>query len=323
MNSHPSSEASEEAQIMSSGRSSPGQEPAERVALQDPRTRFPAPPFPKQPQEHPGLAGRMEPKPDHGEVSYVGSRRLSGRRALITGGDSGIGRAVAIAYAREGADVAIAYLPSEASDAAEVVQLILNEGRMAVALPGDITDEAWCSEMVSRAVDELGGLDTVVLCAGHQKYQRSVSEVSTAQFDATMKTNLYALHWIAKAAVAHLPAGSCIITTASTQAYDPVEILLDYATTKAGIVAYTKVLSKQLINSGIRVNAVAPGPFWTPLQPSGGQPAEQVVRFGEETAFGRPGQPVEIAPVYVLLASNEASFITGEIYGVTGGMGIA
>ncbi len=294
----------------------------DRLAMQDPRNQYPRPPFPRQPQAEPGLAGRMTPQPDHGEDSYVGHGRLKGRRALITGGDSGIGRATAIAYAREGADVAIAYLPSEEADAREVIALIEKAGVKALALAGDVRDEAWNATMVSRVVEAFGGLDILVVNAGHQQHREDVSEVSTADFDATMKTNLYALHWLCQAAAPHLPPGAAIITTASIQAYDPSDILLDYATTKAGIVAYTKALAKQMIEKGVRVNAVAPGPFWTVLQPSGGQPQEKVEQFGAHSAFGRPGQPVEIAPVYVLLASQEASFVTGEVWGVTGGAGV-
>jgi NAD(P)-dependent dehydrogenase (short-subunit alcohol dehydrogenase family) len=295
----------------------------DRLTMQDPRTQYPKPPFPKQPQPAPGLAAEMDPKPDHGETSYTGSGKLTGRKALVTGADSGIGRAAAIALAREGADVAIAYLPSEERDAKEVIALIEADGRKSVALPGDITDEAFCRALVERAVDALGGLDILVINAGHQQTREEISQVSSADFDTTMKTNLYALHWITQAAVPHLPIGASIITTASVQAYDPSASLLDYATTKAGIVAYSKALAKQMIEKGIRVNAVAPGPFWTALQPSGGQTQEKVAKFGEASAFGRPGQPVEIAPIYVLLASQEGSYITGEVYGVTGGAGIA
>ncbi len=296
---------------------------ADRLTMQDPREQYPKPPFPQQPQAAPGIAAKMEPKPDHGETSYTGSGKLKGRKALITGGDSGIGRAAAIAYAREGADVAIVYLPSEEADAKEVVALIEAEGRTAVALPGDVTDEAFCRSLVADAVAGLGGLDVLVVNAGRQQTRPSIDALSSEDFDRTMKTNLYALHWIAQAAVPHLPAGAAVITTASVQAYDPSDILLDYATTKAGIVAYTKALAKQLIEKGIRANVVAPGPFWTVLQPSGGQPQEKVETFGSKSQFGRPGQPVEIAPVYVLLASQEGSYITGEVYGVTGGAGIA
>jgi len=294
-----------------------------RALLRDPRKQYPTPPFPKQPQIMPGLAAKMDPMPDHGEESYRGSGRLIGRKALVTGGDSGIGRAVAIAFAREGADVAISYLAEEESDAREVIDLVKDAGRMALALPGDIKEEAWCRSLVEKAVSALGGLDVLVINAGRQQYRESIDELTTDDFDKTMKTNLYALHWIVQAAAPHLPAGASVITTASIQAYDPSAILLDYATTKAGIVAYTKALAKQLIKRGIRANVVAPGPVWTVLQPSGGQPEQKVTHFGEDSDFGRPGQPVELAPVYVLLASPEASFINGEVYGVTGGKGVA
>ena len=294
----------------------------DRLAMQDPRSQYPRPPFPRQPQPEPGLAGRMSPRPDHGEDSYVGHGRLKGRKALITGGDSGIGRAIAIAFAREGADVAIGYLSSEAADAREVIALIEKAGVRALALPGDIRDEAWNATLVERVVVAFGGLDILIVNAGHQQYREDVSKVSTEDFDATMKTNLDGLHWLCQAAAPPLPPGASIITTASIPAYEPSDILLDYATTKAGIVAYTKALAKQMIDKGVRVNAVAPGPFWTVLQPSGGQPQEKVEQFGAHSAFGRPGQPVEIAPVYVLLASQEASFVTGEVWGVTGGAGV-
>jgi len=295
----------------------------DRLTMQDPRAQYSKPPFPLQPQPVPGEARKMDPVPDHGETSYTGAGKLTGRRALVTGADSGIGRAAAIAFAREGADVAISYLPAEQADAADVIKLIEAAGRTAVALPGDITDEDWCRDMVAQAVEKLGGLDLLVINAGHQQSRENVLEVSSKDFDETMKTNLYAMHWITQAAVPHLPAGAAIITTASVQAYDPSATLLDYATTKAGIVAYTKALAAQLLEKGIRANVVAPGPFWTPLQSSGGQPPEAVTTFGEKSAYGRPGQPVEIAPVYVLLASQEASYINGEVYGVTGGAGIA
>ncbi len=295
----------------------------DRLKMQDPRHQYPAPPFPQQPQPAPGEAARMDPRPDHGEESYRGAGKLTGRRALITGGDSGIGRAAAIAYAREGADVAISYLEAESRDAEEVAALIRAEGRRALLLPGDITNEAWCREMVERTVSDLGGLDILVINAGRQQFREDVTKVTTEDFDRTMKTNLYAMHWIAQAAAPHLQAGASVITTASVQSYDPSAILLDYATTKAGIVAYSKALSDQFMKKGVRVNVVAPGPFWTPLQPSGGQPQEKVEKFGSQTPFGRPGQPVELSAVYVLLASQEGSYITGEVFGVTGGAGIA
>lgn len=296
---------------------------SDRMTMQDPRRQYPTPPFPRQPQPVPGLARQMEPRPDHGETSYKGSGKLAGRKALVTGGDSGIGRAAAIAFAREGADVAISYLASEEADAQEVAGLIEVDGRKAVRLPGDITDEAWCRRMVEEAREQLGGLDILVINAGRQQIQSSLDSLDTAEFDATMKTNIYAMHWITQAAVPHMPPGASIITTASVQAYDPSGPLIHYATTKAAIVAYTKALAKLVMEKGIRANAVAPGPFWTALQPSGGQTEEKITSFGAQSAFGRPGQPVELAPVYVLLASQEGSYITGEVYGMTGGAGIA
>lgn len=295
----------------------------DRFSMQDPRHQYPAPPFPRQPQEPPGLVGKMTPTPDHGEQSYAGFGRLLGRKALITGGDSGIGRAAAIAFAREGADVAINFVPSEIDDANEVIGYIEKAGTKAVALPGDVSNETFCKSLIEDAIAQLGGLDILVINAARQQARKSVTEVTSDDFDKTLKTNLYALHWLASSAVPHLPPGASIITTASIQAYEPSPQLLDYATTKAGIVAYTKALAEQLIEKGIRVNAVAPGPFWTVLQPSGGQFPEKVETFGQDSAFGRPGQPVELAPVYVLLASQEGSYITGEVFGVTGGKGIA
>jgi len=292
-----------------------------RRALQDPRSAYPRPPFAAQTQPWPGLASQMNPRPDHGETSYVGSSRLAGRKALITGGDSGIGRAAAIAFAREGADVAINYLPVEEPDAQEVVRLIRAEGRRAVALPGDIRSEAFCRQLVASAAQALGGLDILVNNAAKQQAQKSILDISTEQFEQTLKTNLYALFWITKAAVPLLPPGAAIINTASVVAYEPPEQLLDYASTKGAIVAFTKSLAKQLAARGIRVNAVAPGPYWTPLQPSGGQSPKALPQFGADTALGRPGQPAEIAPVYVLLAAQEDSFATGNVYGSTGGRG--
>lgn len=265
------------------------------------------------------MASRMDPVPDHGEQSYKGSGRLAGRKALITGGDSGIGRAVAIAFAREGADLAFGYLPAEEEDARAVVDLIRAEDRKAIPLPGDITDEAFCRKLVGDAVRRLGGLDILVNNAGYQQAQSSIADISNAQFDATFKTNVYALFWITKAALTHLKPGSTIANTASINTYDPSEDLFDYAATKAAIGSFTKCLAKQLAPKGIRVNAVAPGPYWTPLQPSGGQRPDKLVKFGSNTPMGRPGQPVEIAPLYVLLASDEASFASGDIFASTGG----
>jgi len=289
--------------------------------LQNPAGKYPAPPFKRQPQEVPGLANKMSPRPDHGEESYQGSGRLEGRKALITGGDSGIGRAAAIAYAREGADVAINYLPEEQSDADEVIALIKAAGRKVAAIPGDITDPEFCKTLVSTAVAELGGLDILVNNAGRQQAVDSLLDISEEGFDATIKTNIYAPFWITKAALPHLPEGSAIIATTSVQAYDPSENLFDYAQTKAANVAFVKSLAKQLGPKGIRVNGVAPGPVWTPLQVSGGQPQDAIEKFGSVTPLGRPGQPAELASIFVQLADADASYATGQVYGAAGGNG--
>lgn len=289
--------------------------------LTDPRNKYPKPPFNKQSQPFPGLAGKMTPVPDHGEKSYVGSGRLEGRKALITGGDSGIGRAAAIAYAREGADVAINYLPAEEDDARQVVELIRKEGRKGIAIPGDIRSEDFCKQLVSQAVQQLGGLDILINNAGHQKANESILDLSSEDFDWTMKTNIYAPFWIIKAALPHMKPGSSIIGLSSIQAYDPSADLYDYAQTKAATTNYVKSLAKQLGPKGIRVNGVAPGPVWTPLQVSGGQTQENLVKFGGDTPLGRPGQPVELASIFVQLAADDASFATGQIYGATGGKG--
>lgn len=289
--------------------------------LVDPTTKFPKPPFKGQSQPWPGLAGQMDPKPDHGETSYKGTGRLKGRKALITGGDSGMGRAAAIAYAREGADVAINYLPAEEADAREVIALIKAEGRKAVAIPGDLREEAFCKRLVDEAVRGLGGLDIVVSNAGRQQARQSILDITTEDFDATMKTNIYAPFWIIKAALPHLKPGSAIIGTTSEQAYDPSPDLYDYAQTKAATMNYVKSLAKQLGSKGIRVNGVAPGPIWTPLQVSGGATQEKLKSFGGQTPMGRPGQPVELASIYVQLAASDASYATGQVYGSSGGAG--
>src|SRR6195952_5405060 len=289
--------------------------------LQAPRGKSPTPPFKKQSQPWPGLASQMDPKPDHGETSYRGSGRLAGRKALITRGDSGIGRAAAIAFAREGADVAINYLPAEEQDAREVIALIKAEGRIGLAIPGDLREEAFCVQLVADAVRGLGGLDIVVSNAGRQQAHASILDISTEQFDWTMKTNIYAPFWIIKAALPHLPPGSSIIGTTSEQAYDPTPDLYDYAQTKAATMNYVKSLGKQLAPKGVRVNGVAPGPIWTALQVSGGATQEKLVKFGGDTPMGRPGQPAELAGIYVLLAAADASYATGQIYGAAGGGG--
>lgn len=288
---------------------------------ENPVTKHPAPPFKPQSQPWPGLAGKMEPTPDHGEKSYKGSNRLLGKKALITGGDSGMGRAAAIAYAREGADVAINYLPEEEADAQEVISLIKAAGRKGIAIPGDLRNEAFCKELVLKAVQALGGLDILVNNAARQQTHASVLDISTEEFDWTMKTNIYAPFWTIKAALPHLQPGAVIIGTASEQAYDPSPDLYDYAQTKAATMNYIKSLAKQLGPKGIRVNGVAPGPIWTPLQVSGGATQEKLKTFGGQTPLGRPGQPAELAGIYVLLASDEGSFANGQIYGSSGGDG--
>lgn len=289
------------------------------LRLRNPRELYPQPPFEQQPQPWPGLACRMNPRPDHGETTYRGSGRLLGRKALITGGDSGIGRAAAIAFAREGADVSINYLPEEEEDAREVADLICDAGGRAAPIPGDIRDEMFCKRLVDQAAEELGGLDILVNNAARQQARESIMEITTEDLDWTFRTNLYALFWITKAAIPHLPPGATIINTTSINAWQPSKQLIDYAMTKAAILNFTWCLAQQLAGQGIRVNAVAPGPFWTPLQPTGGQTQEHLTRFGADTPMGRPGQPAEIAPLYVLLASAESSYATGQVFGATGG----
>ncbi|MBK0379650.1 SDR family oxidoreductase [Mucilaginibacter segetis] len=291
------------------------------IPLEDPTTKYPQPPFNGQSQPWPGLSSQMDPKPDHGEKSYKGSGRLKGRRALITGGDSGMGRAAAIAYAREGADVAINYYPTEEPDAREVIELIKAEGVKAIAIPGDLREEDFCKQLVSEAVAQLGGLDILVSNAGRQQSHDSILDISTEQFDWTMKTNIYAPFWIIKAALPHLKPGSVIISTTSEQATDPTPDLYDYAQTKAATTNYVRSLAKQLGPKGIRVNGVAPGPVWTPLQVSGGASQEKLKQFGGQTPLGRPGQPAELGSIYVQLAANDASFATGQVYGAAGGSG--
>jgi NAD(P)-dependent dehydrogenase (short-subunit alcohol dehydrogenase family) len=292
------------------------------TGLEDPKSKYPKPPFKEQPQPWPGLARDMDPVPDHGEQSYVGSGRLQGRKALITGGDSGMGRAAAIAFAREGADVAINYHPSEEPDAQEVVALIKAAGRKAVALPGDLCDEAFCSKLAGKAAEALGGLDIIVSNAAYQQTKESITDISHEQFDRTMKTNIYAPFWILKAALPLLKPGSCIIATTSEQALQPSAELYDYAQTKAATSNFVYSLAKQLAAKGIRVNGVAPGPIWTPLQVSGGATMEKLKEFGGQTPLGRPGQPAELASIYVQLAANDASYTTGHIYGAMGGGGL-
>ncbi|MER5264123.1 SDR family oxidoreductase [Actinosynnema sp. NPDC002837] len=273
----------------------------------------------ENPIKYPGLTDDVHPTPDHGEATYRGTGRLTDKKAVITGGDSGIGRAVALAFAREGADVLISYLPAEEKDARDTARLVEEAGRKAVAVPGDLTEEAQCAAVVARAVEEFGRIDVLVSNAAYQMAQDGgLLDISTGQFDRVMKTNVYAMFWLCRAAVPHMPEGSSIITTSSIQGFQPSYQLLDYATSKAAIVNFTKGLAQNLVDRKIRANSVAPGPVWTPLIPAT-MPPEKVESFGEQSPMGRAGQPAELAPLYVFLASSESSYITGEVIGVTGG----
>ena len=291
----------------------------DQFSVQDPQTQHPKTPGQGEQIAHPGLTRDMATQPDHGEQTYRGTGRLEGRKAVITGGDSGIGRAVALAFAREGADVLISYLPAEEEDAQQTVALIEDAGRKAVTVPGDITDEAHCLAIIDRAVTELGGIDILVNNAAHQMAQDGgILDISTEQFDRVLKTNLYAMFWLCKAAIPHMQPGASIINTSSVQAVSPSSHLLDYATTKGGIVTFTKGLGADLVEKGIRVNSVAPGPVWTPLIPAT-MDGEKVESFGAQSPLGRAAQPAELAPAYVFFASQESSYITAEVLGVTGG----
>ena len=287
--------------------------------IQNPTTQYYTGEYPQQKQPVPGVQSKMDPVPDCGEKTYKGSGRLQDRKALVTGGDSGIGRAAAIAYAREGADVAINYLPAEEEDAQQVKQLIEEAGRKAVLIPGDLSDEKFARSLVHKAHQELGGLDVLALGAGKQVAVEKIADLTTEQFQQTYAVNVFALFWITQEALPLLPAGASIITTSSIQAYQPSPHLLDYASTKAAILNYSRGLAKQVAESGVRVNVVAPGPIWTALQISGGQPQEKIPQFGQQTPMKRAGQPAELAPVYVYLASQESSYVTAEVHGVCGG----
>ncbi|MCO6524776.1 MAG: SDR family oxidoreductase [Candidatus Schmidhempelia sp.] len=289
-------------------------------SLQNPTTKYHHENFPKQEQPAPGIQAKMNPVPDCGEKSYQGHQRLQGRKLLVTGADSGIGRAAAIAFAREGADLAINYLPSEEEDAKEVAELIQQAGRKVVCIPGDLSDEAFCKQLVEKAKQELGGIDGLTLVAGKQQAVESLSDLTTDQLRKTFEVNVFSLYWVVKAALPYLPAGSTIVTTTSVQAYQPSGNLVDYAASKAAIVGFTQALAEQLGPKGIRVNAVAPGPIWTPLQISGGQPTKVIPTFGQQTPLKRAGQPVELASTYVFLNSDESSYVTAQIYGITGGI---
>jgi NAD(P)-dependent dehydrogenase (short-subunit alcohol dehydrogenase family) len=295
--------------------------PATAQPVEDPTTKYPQPPYAFVPQPWPGLASRMQPPPDHGEKSYKGSGRLLGRKALITGGDSGMGRAAAIAYAREGADVAINYYPTEEPDAREVVALITAAGRTAVPIPGDLRDANFCRQLVSTALERLGGLDILVSNAGRQIQFPQITDMPDDEFDFIIKTNIYAPFHIFKAAIPHMRPGSTIIATTSEQAYDPSPELYAYAQTKAATMNFVKSLAKSLGPKGIRVNGVAPGPIYTPLQISGGATREKFESFGAKYPLARAGQPAELASIYVQLAAEDATYTTGNIYGAGGGLG--
>jgi NAD(P)-dependent dehydrogenase (short-subunit alcohol dehydrogenase family) len=286
----------------------------------DPRDQYPRPAEQRgQEQGHPGSGVAMAPEPDHGETSYRGGDRLVDRKAVITGGDSGIGRAVAVAFAREGADVLLSFLPEEQHDAEKTAELVREAGHEAVLVPGDIRDERLCGRIVDRAVEAFGRVDVLVNNAAYQMSQEDgLLGISTDQFDRVFKTNIYAMFWLCKAAVPHMRPGASIINTSSIQAFQPSPELLDYACTKAAIVNFTKALSADLVSRGIRVNSVAPGPVWTPLIPAT-MPAKKVDTFGGQTPMGRAAQPAELAPPYVFFASQESSYVTGEVLGVTGG----
>lgn len=284
----------------------------------DPRSKYPAPPFAKQQQPDPGSTFLMDPVPDHGEDSYVGHGRLAGRKALVTGGDSGIGRAVAIAFAREGADVALNYLSVEQADAEDTARIVEEAGVKVVLLPGDLAEESFSASLPDSVVAELGGLDILVFVAGDMETVESIDEFSTELLDHTLRTNIHSLFWVTKAAKKHLAPGASIITTSSVQGFDGSPQLVEYAVSKAGIVNWTRAMAKQFADEGIRVNGVAPGPFWTPLQPSA-VPPEKIESFGEDVPLGRPGQPAELASTYVYLASEEASYTSGETIVVSGG----
>jgi NAD(P)-dependent dehydrogenase (short-subunit alcohol dehydrogenase family) len=284
---------------------------------QDPRTMGDKPPFPEQEQPYPGSEAAMEPQPDFGEASYTGCGKLTGRVALVTGADSGIGRAVALAFAREGADVVISYL-NEDEDARETVRVVEASGRKAIAIPGDIGEEQHCEHLVERTVQELGGIDILVNNAAFQSSHESIQEITTELWHRALRTNLDAMFYLSRAALRHLRPGGSIINTTSIQAYQPSPSLLHYATTKGAIVTFTKALAEEAVNQGVRVNAVAPGPIWTPLITST-IPAAQHTTFGQDSPMQRPGQPAELAPSYVFLASQDASYISGQVIGVTGG----
>lgn len=287
---------------------------------QDPTQQYPQPEYPEQDQrdQHPGLEEVMQPEPDYGYETYRGYGRLEGKTAVITGGDSGIGRAVALAFAREGADVLISYLEEEEPDAQETAQVVEEAGRKGVKVPGDISEEAQCRAVIQKAVDEFGKIDVLVNNAAHQMTVSGIADVSTELLDRTFKTNIYAMFWLVKAALPHMPEGGSIINVSSIQAYQPSPPLLPYSATKGAIVTFTKGLAQEIVQYGLRANTVAPGPVWTPIIPAS-MPGETVFQFGGTSPMGRPAQPAELAPAFVFLASQESSYVNGETLGVTGG----
>ena len=292
----------------------------DQTRQQDPKEQYPQPEFREQDQrdQHPGFESEMGPKPDYGYETYKGSGRLEGKKTVITGGDSGIGRAVALAFAREGADVLISYLEEEESDADETVQVVEETGKKAVKVPGDIVEESHCKKIIETAVEEFGQIDVLVNNAAHQMTVSGLADVSTELLDRTFKTNIYAMFWLCQAALPHMPEGGSFVNTCSIQAYQPSPTLLPYSSTKGAIISFTKGLALEVAEYGLRANTVAPGPVWTPIIPAS-MPGETVSQFGGTSPMGRPAQPAELAPAYVFLASQEASFVNGETLGVTGG----
>lgn len=288
------------------------------IAVRDPRELGPKPPFPQQPQVHPGSVHQMDPPADHGEKSYQGTGRLKGRVAIVTGGDSGIGRAVAIAFAKEGADVVISFLPEEQADAHDTAAVIEHGGGKVVKVPGDIRERQTINRLIAAAIEHFGHLDIVVNNAGYQMSHEDIEEISPEELDHTFRTNVFGTFLLSQAALKKLPPGGVILNTTSIQAYDPSPQLIAYAATKAAILSMTKSIAEFAMKRGVRVNAVAPGPVWTPLIPST-MPLDKTKTFGSNTAFGRPAQPIELAKIFVFLASDDASYVTGEVYGATGG----
>ena len=296
----------------------------DQYTQQDPTTKYPQPQFPEQDQrdQHPGLESEMQPRPDYGYETYKGLGRLQGKKAIITGGDSGIGRAVALAFAREGADVLISYLESEESDAQETARVVEEAGKKCVRVPGDISEEAQCQAVVQKAVEEFGQIDVLVNNAAHQRTVNGIADISTELLDRTFKTNIYAMFWLVKAALPHMRVGGSIINVGSVQAYKPSVKLLPYSATKGAIVTFTEGLAQEVVQYGLRANCVAPGPVWTPIIPASMQ-GETVSQFGLQSPMGRPGQPVELSPAFVFFASDEASFVNGSVMDITGGQPVA